>query len=139
MSKRGDRMTERNDGSVEAFLDGVTPERRREDGYAALDLLSRVTGEEPVMWGASIVGFGRQPYTTADGKEREWFAVGFSPRKQALTFYGLTYYGSREDLLDRLGPHTTGKGCLYVKRLGDLDAQALEELVGRAWEENHTP
>lgn len=139
MSKRGDRMTEQNDGDVEAFLDSVTPEKRRTDGYAALDLLGRITGADPVMWGTSIVGFGRQPYTTADGKEREWFAVGFSPRKQALTFYGLTYYGSHADLLDRLGKHTTGKGCLYVKRLEDVDELVLADLVERSWTENHAP
>jgi hypothetical protein len=67
-------------------------------------------------WGDVIVGFGHQPYTTADGKERDWFAVGLSPRKAALTLYGLTYYGTNDDLLDRLGKHTTGKGCLHLKR-----------------------
>ena len=89
--------------------------------------------------GTSIVGFGRQPYTTADGKEREWFAVGLAARKAALTFYGLTYYGSNQDLLAELGPHSTGKGCLYVKRLDDLDLDVLTTLVRRAWESNHTP
>ena len=86
-----------------------------------------------------MIGFGHQPYTTADGKEREWFAVGLAPRKAALTLYGLTYYGSNDDLLDRLGPHTTGKGCLYVKRLNAVDRTVLTELVQRAWQENHRP
>jgi hypothetical protein len=86
-----------------------------------------------------MIGFGRQPYTTADGKEHEWFAVGLSPRKSSLTFYGLTYYESNTDLLDRLGPHTTGKGCLYVKQLDALDREALTELIERSWQSNHDP
>ena len=71
-------------------------------------------------------------------EQHEWFAVGLSPRKASLTFYGLTYYGSNDDLLARLGPHTTGKGCLYVKRLEDVDEAVLRELVARAWETNHS-
>lgn len=101
--------------------------------------MREVTGAEPVMWGTSMVGFGRQPYTTADGKQREWFAVGLAARKAALTLYGLTSNGSNEDLLERLGAHTTGKGCLYVKRLDDVDQRVLRELITRAWEQNHTP
>jgi hypothetical protein len=92
-----------------------------------------------VLWGTSMVGFGSQRYTTADGKEHEWFAVGLSPRKAALTLYGLTYYDSNQDLLERLGPHTTGKGCLYVKRLEDVDRDVLVELVERAWAANAEP
>ena len=84
-----------------------------------------------------MIGFGRQPYRTADGKEREWFAVGLAPRKAALTLYGLTYYGTNTDLLEQLGPHTTGKGCLYVKRLDDVDRAVLTDLVRRAWETNN--
>ena len=133
-----DRKTKPGTGDVEAFLDGVQDERRRTDAQSALDLMAEVTGVEPVMWGSSMVGFGRQPYTTADGKEREWFAVGLSPRKASLTFYGLTYYESNKDLLERLGPHTTGKGCLYVKRLDALDREVLAELVERSWAENNT-
>lgn len=133
------RKTHATAGDVTAFLDAVPDERRRADAQAALALLREVTGAEPVMWGASMVGFGNQPYTTADGKHHEWFAVGFSPRKAALTFYGLTFYGSNTDLLERLGPHTTGKGCLYVKRLDAVDHAVLRDLVARSWETNHTP
>jgi len=133
------RKTQPTTGDVEGFLDSVDDEQRRTDALSALALMREVTGEEPVLWGTSMVGFGRQPYTTADGKEHEWFAVGLSPRKAALTLYGLTYYDSNTDLLERLGPHTTGKGCLYVKRLEALDQKVLEELVARAWQQNHTP
>ena len=132
-----DRLTKPGAGDVRAFLDSVPDERRRSDAQAATELVREVTGAEPVMWGTSMVGFGTQRYTTADGKEREWFAVGLAPRKAALTLYGLTYYDSNQDLLERLGPHTTGKGCLYVKRLDDVDRDVLMELVERAWEANN--
>ncbi len=132
-----DRLTQPGPGDVRAFLDAVPDERRRADALAALDLMAAVTGAEPVMWGSSMVGFGTQRYTTADGKQREWFAVGLAPRKASLTFYGLTYDESNQDLLERLGPHTTGKGCLYVKRLDALDRDVLVELVERSWAANH--
>ncbi|WP_432477972.1 DUF1801 domain-containing protein [Nocardioides sp. GXQ0305] len=133
-----DRLTKPGPADARAFLDGVPDDRRRTDALAALDLMREVTGAEPVMWGSSMIGFGTQRYTTADGKEREWFAVGLSPRKASLTLYGLTYYDSNRDLLERLGPHTTGKGCLYVKRLDDLDRDVLVELVERSWATNHS-
>jgi hypothetical protein len=137
MPDHGDRKTRPTSADVASFLDGVADDRRRTDAWEVLDTMRRVTGAEPTMWGGSIVGFGRQPYTTADGKERDWLAIGLSPRKAALTLYGLTYYGSNADLLERLGEHSTGKGCLYVKRLDDVDLGVLEELVARAWSTNH--
>jgi hypothetical protein len=137
MGAHGDRKTRATGEDVNAFLDGVGDERRREDAGEVLGMIRRLTGAEPRMWGDSIVGFGRQPYTTSDGKEREWFALGLSPRKAALTLYGLTFYGSNADLLERLGPHTTGKGCLYVRRLDDVDREVLAELIVRSWSTNH--
>ncbi len=128
---------------VDAVLDTAASDVRRRDAADALELMRETTGAEPEAWGTSMIGFGRQPYTTADGKEREWFAVGLSPRKAALTFYGLLNdsAGDRanDDLLERLGPHTTGKGCLYVKRLDAVDTAVLTEMVERAWRENHRP
>ena len=106
MAADTDRKTTPHDGDVTAYLDAVPDERRRADALDAVDLIREVTGAEPRLWGDSIVGFGRQPYRTADGKEREWLAVGLAPRKAALTLYGLTYYGSNTDLLERLGPHS---------------------------------
>ncbi|MFW5474500.1 DUF1801 domain-containing protein [Knoellia sp. CPCC 206450] len=133
----GDRLTFPVAGDVEEHLRSVEPAARRHDALAVVDLMREVTGAEPVLWGTSIVGFGRQPYTTADGKEREWFAVGLAARKAALTLYGLTFYGSHADVLGRLGPHTTGKGCLYLKRLADVDETVLRELIALSWSENH--
>ncbi|ALG85110.1 DUF1801 domain-containing protein [Gordonia phthalatica] len=129
--------TKPSDDSVDDFLAGVIDDRRRTDALAAVEIMRAVTGAEPVLWG-SMVGFGRQPYTTADGRSHETFAVGLAPRKQALTLYGLTYYGSNQDLLDRLGAHTTGKGCLYIRRLDDVDLDVLREMIARGWATNHT-
>ena len=130
------RKTQPHDGDVTAFLVSVEDERRRQDAETVLTLMHEVTGAEPVMWGPSMIGFGTQRYQTADGKDHEWFAVGLSPRKAALTLYGLTYYDSNQDLLDRLGRHRTGKGCLYVTSLDLLDADVLRELVARGWAAN---
>lgn len=128
-----DRKTKPTAGSADEVLAAVADERRRVDAQRALALMRDVTGVEPVLWGPSMIGFGTQPYTTADGKEREWFRIGLAPRKVALTLYGLTFYGSNEDLLERLGPHTTGKGCVYIKRWSDVDEEVLRELVERSW------
>jgi hypothetical protein len=132
-----DRVTGPTDADVTAYLEGVADERRRRDAQAAVELFREATGAQPRMWGAGMIGFGRQPYRTADGKEREWFAVGLAPRKAALTLYGLTYDGTNTDLLEVLGPHRTGKGCLYVKRLDDVDRAVLTDLVRRAWQANN--
>ena len=133
------RKTRPTEVSVHDFLATVTDERRRSDAEEALALMQEITGEEPEMWGPSMIGFGRQPYRTADGKEHEYFAIGLAPRKGALTLYGLTMYGSNADLLDRLGPHTTGKSCVYVKQLDALDRGVLTELIGRSWQTNNQP
>lgn len=130
-----DRKTKPTDASADDVIAAVADERRRADAQAALVLMREVTGVEPTVWGPSMIGFGTQPYTTADGRTREWFKVGLAPRKAALTLYGLTFYGSNEDLLDRLGKHTIGKGCVYVKRMSDIDVDVLTELVERSWAE----
>lgn len=120
---------------VTAFLDAVPDERRRADGHALRTLVESVTGAPATMWGPSIVGFGATTYTNTTGTN-EWFIVGFSPRKQALTIYGIHdgYAETPDPLLDALGPHSTGKGCLYLKKLADADPAVLEQLVRNAWQ-----
>jgi len=126
--------TRPTDDDVAAFLDAVPDERRRREAHALRALMERVTGERAVLWGSSIVGFGSRPYTNTSGTT-EWFAVGFSPRKAALTIYGVyDDYAPRDPRLDALGPHTTGKGCLYIKRLDAIDPDVLEALLRTAWE-----
>jgi hypothetical protein len=125
--------TREHDGDVVAFLDSVADDRRRADAHAALALFERVTGTPAKMWGASMVGFGSMPYTNTTGTN-DWPVVAFSPRKAALTIYGIhDGYGPEDPLLGALGPHTTGKGCVYIKRLDDVDASVLEQLVAGAW------
>lgn len=125
--------TREHDGDVDALLQSVPDERRRGDALAALALFERVTGVKAKMWGASMVGFGSQPYTNTTGTN-DWPVVAFSPRKAALTIYGIyDGYGPEEPLFADLGPHTTGEGCVYIKRLDDIDTSVLDELVAGAW------
>lgn len=119
--------------SVLAFLNGVEPASRRAQGLELLEMFRAETGAEPVLWGPTIVGFGHLRYTYATGRSGEMARVGFSPRKAALTLYGLTLYGSNADLLERLGKHRVGKGCLYLNRLEDVDLGVLRELIRRGW------
>jgi hypothetical protein len=121
--------TTKNETSVAGFLAGVADAGRRADAQAVCALMTEVTGTPPVMWGTSIVGFGSYRYTYASGQRGEWPAVGFSPRKQALTVYLSEGFAGYAELLGRLGKHTTGKSCLYLKRLSDVDRDVLSELV----------
>jgi hypothetical protein len=125
--------TRPTDASVEAFLAAVPDEARRADAHAVCALLAEVTGAAPVMWGDAIVGFGRTEYANAQGTTVEWFPVGFSPRKQQTVVYLIEGFERHTDLLARLGKHSTGRACLYVKRLSDVDTEVLGELVRRAW------
>lgn len=125
--------TQPNDGNVEAFLAEVADERRRADARTVCALMTEITGHQPTMWGTALVGFGRYRYTYASGRAGEWFVVGFSPRKQNLTLYLLDGFDGYADLLGRLGKHTTGKACLYVKKLDDINEDVLRELVARSY------
>jgi len=126
--------TKRNKGDVDAFLDSVGNEKRRQDSFTVLELMKQVTGKKPEMWGDSIVGFGSYHYKYASGREGNWFLVGFSPRAQNLTLYIMAGFDTYETLLGKLGKHTTGKSCLYIKRLEDVDMDVLKELVRRSVE-----
>ena len=117
------------DADVGAFIAGIDDPRKQEDANALLQLLGDVTGEQPKMWGPSIVGFGQQHHKYGSGREGDWFVLGFSPRKQNLTLYLPGYLEEFRPVLDRLGKYTTGKGCLYLKRLSDADQGVLRELL----------
>ena len=124
-----------NDGDVEAFLNAVPDERRRQDGLVLLELFTKITGEEPKMWGTSIVGFGQYHYkSTRSSQEGDWMLAGFSPRKASLSLYVLGH-GDRDysALLSKLGKHKTGMGCLYINKLADVDMGVLEELIGTSY------
>ena len=130
--------TRATDASVEDYIAGLPEPRRREEA-AVLDALHRrVTGCEPAMWGPSMIGYGSYRYRYASGHEGEAMRAGFSPRKAALTVYLMGTYCDRqpeaEALLARLGKHKMGASCLYIGKLGDVDLEALEGLVGLSWE-----
>ncbi len=120
--------TKPNDASVEAFLN-AQPAGRREDCIALLHLMERITGAPAKMWGPAIVGFGSYHYKYASGQEGDWFVTGFSPRKQNLTLYIMSYLEQYPDLMARLGKFKTGKACLYIKQLADVDPVVLEALI----------
>jgi hypothetical protein len=126
--------TKITDGSVEAFLNSVEGEPRRKDAFVLLDLFKSITGEDPRMWGSSMVGFGSYHYKSErSSQEGDWFLVGFSPRKQSLTLYVLPYSEHNPDLLKKLGKHKTGKGCLYINKLADVDMAVLQEIVRESY------
>ena len=118
--------------SVPAFLDACTDEARRTDAKALTKLMQKVTGSVPAMWGPSIIGFDSYHYTYESGREGDMLIVGFSPRKAANVLYGAIGFEGAEELLAKLGKHTTGKGCLYIKKLADVDVKVLKTLLDRA-------
>jgi hypothetical protein len=118
--------------SVDKFLRGITDEKKRADCYQILELMKKITKAEPKMWGTSIVGFGRFHYVYESGHAGDWFLAGFSPRKQNLTIYLMGGFEGCTDLLNQLGKYSTGKGCLYINKLADVDLKILRKLIGRS-------
>ncbi|MCB9184501.1 MAG: DUF1801 domain-containing protein [Flavobacteriales bacterium] len=125
---KAELKTKVNDASVDDFIH-AQPESVASDCRAIMAMMRKATGEEPRMWGASIVGYGRYRYKGASGREGEWMLTGFSPRKAALSVYILSGLDQFAELLAKLGKHSTGKGCLYIKRLSDVDPKVLERLI----------
>ena len=119
--------TKINDASVVAFLNTIAEEEKRSDSFAILDIMRDETGAEPKMWGSAIIGFGHRMYKYPDGREMDWFIIGFSPRKANFAFY----IGGLDDIdkeLEKLGKHSTGNGCLYIKKLKDVDVKVLKAI-----------
>jgi hypothetical protein len=126
--------TQENDQSVTAFLQRVEDDQRRQDCYAVLEVMREAVQAEPKMWGDSIVGFGKYHYTYASGRAGDLMLTGFSPRKQNLTLYIMAGFDAYDSLMARLGKFKTGKSCLYIKKLADIDMDVLKELVQRSVE-----
>ena len=124
--------TQPNDRSVEDFLNAVEDDTKRKDSFTILGLMQDVTDEEPVMWGDSIVGFGTYRYKYASGRQAEWMLTGFSPRVQNLTLYIMDGFDEYDQLLEDLGKHSTGKSCLYIKRLENIDLDVLRQLLEKS-------
>lgn len=121
--------TKRTASSVEKFLQGIKDPRRKKDAFTVLEVMRAVTGEEPAMWGSSIVGFGSYHYVYASGHEGDSCLVGFSPRKDALVLYLMGAYEDREALIKKLGTCTAGKGCIYVKSMDDIHEPTLRKMI----------
>jgi hypothetical protein len=124
--------TKKQNTGVKQFIDDIQDPEVRQDCMVLHELMSRITGDEGDMWGTSIVGYGTYHYRYATGREADWLRMGFSPRKQNLTMYFMSGFTEMQDLLDKIGPHSLGKGCLYVKRLSDIDLKVLEALIKRS-------
>ena len=120
------------ESSVAAFLAGVKDPARRRDCDRVVAMMRKATGAQPKMWGPSIVGFGTYRYKYASGREGDWMLTGFSPRKSDLTLYIMAGFDGYGDLMKRLGKHKTGKSCLYIRKLDDVDMAVLTELVERS-------
>ena len=123
--------TEKSEASPKKFLETVPDEKKKKDSLAILSMMEKSSGAKGKMWGPAIIGFGDVALKYESGRELDWFRMGFSPRKQNLTFYGLLCPGS-DSLLKKLGKHKTGKGCLYINSLADVDIDVLKKLMEKA-------
>lgn len=133
--------TQATDADVSAFLEAATPQRRRDDGLALAEIFREVTGAEPVMWGPSMVGYGSYRYVSPSDPTRQgqWPKTAFSPRKAQLSLYGLKDLPDGAELLPELGKYTEGAGCVYVKKLDDIDLGVLRRLIAIAWGRGDDP
>ena len=129
MAKTVELKTKVNDANVTDFLNSVEDEQKRKDSFEILKIMKQVSKEAAKMWGSSIVGFGSYHYKGASGREGVWMLIGFSPRKQNITLYIMPGFERYQGLMKKLGKHSTGKSCLYIKRLSDIDVDVLKELM----------
>jgi len=129
-----DQKTSRSTADPNDYIAAIGDDGKRADAERVLELMAEATNQQPAMWGTGMVGFGSLHYRYATGREGDTMKVGFAARKSALTLYGLRGHPRSEELLAALGPHTLGKGCVYVKRLSDVDEKVLRELVSHAYQ-----
>lgn len=134
-----DLKTVPTDQTPSDFVEGLDTARRVVHGRLLLEIFTRVTGEQPVMWGPTMIGYGQAHYRYATGREGDTFRLGFSPRKSKISLYGLTGSPRSAELLARLGKHSTGAACLYINTPEDIDLAVLEEMIRDAWESDLTP
>jgi hypothetical protein len=127
-----ENKTQKTEASVIDFLNTLPEETKRQDSFTLVELLKQVSGNEPKMWGPSIIGFGEMHYKYESGREGDTCLVGFSPRKQNLTLYITGGFPKYADLLGQLGKHKTGKGCLYINKLSDVNLDVLKEIISQS-------
>lgn len=126
---KAELKTRETSASVEKFINSATDAEQKADAFRVLEMFRKATGEEPKMWGTAIIGFGHRVLKYPNGRELDWMVTGFSPRKGTLTLYVLNGSPKQAELLEKLGKYKTGKGCLYVKRLSDVDEKVLADLI----------
>ena len=124
-----EQKTKPTNESVKDFLNKISDEERRADCFAVAKIMEEITGEKPVMWGPSIVGFGSYRYKYASGREGDWPMTGFSPRKKDLTVYMMMGFTKHTELMEKLGKHSAAQSCLYIKRLSDIHVPTLKKLI----------
>lgn len=129
--------TKPTNASVKEFLNQISDKERRDDCFTVLKIMEEITGDKPKMWGPSIVGFGTWHYKYASGREGDWPVTGFSPRKKDLTLYLMMGFEKHTELMQKLGKHSTGKSCLYIKRLSDIHVPTLKKLIKTSIKELH--
>ena len=132
MAKTADVKTKKNEASVEGFLNTIKDEETRNDCFEIVQMMKKASKEEPKMWDSSIIGFGEYLYKYESGREGDTMKIGFSPRKQNITLYILLGADPENPLLKKLGKYTTGKGCLYIKKLAHIDKKVLQELINES-------
>lgn len=130
MGKLAEIKTKPTLSSVEKFIDNLKDEQKRKDSYVLLDMMEKATNEKPQIWGSSMIGFGNVRYKSpATGREVDWFKIGFAPRKANFSLHLVLDIKKHSDVLEKLGKHKTGVGCLYINKLQDVDLKVLEKLI----------
>lgn len=133
MPKKIELKTQANKRSVSSFINAVENKVRKDDAKTVLEIMKEITGEKPVMWGESIIGFGQYKYTNSAGHVGEFLMIGFSPRASNLTLYVMPGYSEMGDLMEKLGPHKRGAGCLYIKKLSDIHLPTLKKIIKKGY------
>lgn len=129
---KNELKTKPTGGSVSDYLNAITDPTRQADAKKVVELMHAISKEDPIMW-SSIIGFGSYHYKYASGRQGDWMRLGLAARKDQLSLYGVIYYDHNTKLLDKLGKHTHGKGCLYIKKLSDVNLDILEQMIKNAW------
>ena len=124
--------TKKERASVTEFINGVDDKAQRADCKAIMKMMKEITGERPAMWGPSMIGYGSYHYKYDSGREGDWFITGFSPRKQNLSVYVMSGFDGHDALMKKLGKHKTGRSCLYIKTLEDVDTKVLKTLIKKS-------
>ena len=126
--------TKETDDDVRTFLDNLQDKAQQDDSYRLVELMTEITDLKAKLWGSNMIGFGKYAYKTKAGKVGEWFLTGFSPRKNNISLHLMFGLEDETDLLNQLGRHTIGKGCLYIKKLSDVDESTLKKIIERTFE-----